>query len=76
MLNITVKELADQFEKLLKRDKTIDLGAKIKHSAVVQENDELLSGYPPGTIIFECESLNDDETHILTIYPKKLGRLQ
>jgi hypothetical protein len=74
MVNITVKELAEHFTKLLKKNKQIDLGAKIYAAAVVGEGDP---EFPPGTILFDCKSLGSDEPdHILSIYPTKLGKLQ
>lgn len=74
MVNITVKELAEHFTKLLKKNKQIDLGAKIYAAAVVGEGDP---EYPPGTILFDCKSLDSEEPdHILSIYPTKLGKLQ
>ena len=74
MPNITVKELAEHFTKLLKENTKIDLGAKIYAAAVVGEGD---SEFPPGTILFDCKSLDATEPdHILSIYPTKIGKLQ
>ena len=74
MTNITVKELAEKFNGLLKSNPNVDIGAKITAAAVVGEGD---SEYPPGTILFDCKSLDSEEPdHILSIYPTKLGKLQ
>lgn len=74
MPNITVKELAEHFTELLRKDSSIDVGAKIYAAAVVGDGD---TEYPPGTILFDCKSLDSKEPdHILSIYPKRLGKLQ
>ena len=74
MINITVKELAEHFTRLLMENTKIDLGAKICAAAVVSEGD---SEYPPGTILFDCKSLDNEEPdHILSIYPTRISKLQ
>lgn len=75
MINITVKELAEKLNKLLKNNGDIDLGAAILAAAVIGESDP---DFPPGTIIFDCKSKKDGEEsdHVLSIYPTKLGKLQ
>ena len=75
MPNITVKELSEKLNNLLKNNREVDLGATIYAAAVVGEGD---SEYPPGTILFDCKSMNggEESDHILSIYPTKLGKLQ
>lgn len=74
MTNITVKELAEKLNRLLRDNKGIDIGAKIYAAAVVGYGDP---EYPQGTILFDCKSLDTTEPdHILSIYPTKIGRLQ
>ena len=75
-VNITVKELSEKLNSLLKSDLGVDLGARIVSAMVVLERDNYID-YPPGTILFECESMDKDEpTHILSINPTRIGPLQ
>ena len=73
MANMTVKELMEHFLRLEKEKTRIDMASEIYAAEVVKEGDP---EFPPGTILFGCKSMNDDEKHLLSIYPMKLGKLQ
>ena len=75
---ITLKELIEKLNKAPKRY-GIEIGEEIVTDAwIAGANDR---DYPPGTILLECKARNGssvetpDDTHILSIYPTKLGKI-
>ena len=74
MIRITLKELIEKMEAVIRKNKDIDTAAVVVDSYVVGEKDCI--DYPPGSVVFVCESMNDKQTHELSIHPTKIGVLQ
>lgn len=78
MAALSLRELAQKLNYALAHDPEVDKNAMIRDSWVCNRDTR---DYPEGTVIFETISNNatienmKDSTHLLTIYPSKLGRI-
>ena len=75
---ITLKELRERLETVSRNYGIETEGEVITDAWIAGPNDR---EYPPGTIIFQCQSNNIKQTmtpndvHVLSIYPTQVTRL-
>lgn len=78
MPNMTLKELIDKIQEIPDYYK-IDPDKEVVTDAWIADANN--KNYPPGSIIFQCESCNTkfatpEDVHYLSIHPKKISQLQ